>query len=408
MEIELVEVADLHLDPANVRRHDGKNLDAIAASLARFGQQKPIVVSPAGVVLAGNGTLNAAKRLGWSSIRAVTTSLENAEATAYAIADNRTAELAEWDDDALAQQLSALQIEDAALLEAVGFTDEELTALVNDSIGLEPEPPEEVAPIEPPENPITQPGDLWVLGDHRLLCGDSTSAADVARLMDGRKADLIFTDPPYDLAGQSRKHAAHLIRGDSYGKLYAADWDKGFEIGRIEASIDAAAGEDSAVYVCTSHFYLGELIEIFGRLFDYSNVCVWAKPNPMPSLSKRHWTWGHEFLMYGTRGKHVFNFPDEGHALSVWALTKNARNDLHPTQKPIHVPAHAIHHSSKPGQLVADLFCGSGSTLIACEQMGRDFCGVEISPAYCDVIVKRWEDLTGNTARVEGALEGGE
>ena len=163
MEIELIEVADLHLDPANVRRHDGKNLDAIAASLARFGQQKPIVVSPAGVVLAGNGTLSAAKRLGWSSIRAVTTSLENAEATAYAIADNRTAELAEWDDDALAQQLSALQIEDAALLEAVGFTDDELTALVNDSIGLEPEPPEEVAPVDPEHDGA---GDEWYTPPH--------------------------------------------------------------------------------------------------------------------------------------------------------------------------------------------------------------------------------------------------
>ena len=402
MEIESISGGDLHLDPANVRRHDGKNLDAIAASLARFGQQKPIVVSPDGVVLAGNGTLNAAKRLGGSSIRAVTTSLENVEATAYAIADNRTAELAEWVDDALAQQLSALQIEDAELLEAVGFTDEELTALVDNSVGLEPEPGEEVAPIEPPENPITEPGDLWSLGDHRLLCGDSTSAEEVGRLMEGRKADLIFTDPPYDLAGKSRQYGVRELRGESYGKLYAADWDKGFEIGRIEASIDAAAGEDSAVYVCTSHFYLGELIEMFGRLFNYSNVCVWSKPNPMPSLSKRHWTWGHEFVMYGTRGRHVFNFPDEGNALSVWALAKSVRNDLHPTQKPIHVPAHAIHHSSQPGQLVADLFCGSGSTLIACDQMDRTCYGMEISPAYCDVIVKRWEDLTGGQAARNG------
>ena len=203
MEIELIEVADLHLDPANVRRHDGKNLDAIAASLARFGQQKPIVVSPAGVVLAGNGTLNAAKRLGWSSIRAVTTSLENAEATAYAIADNRTAELAEWDDDALAQQLSALQIEDAALLEAVGFTDEELTALVNDSVGLEPEPPEEVAPVETaddeiPEAPpaITQPGEVVHLGRHTLIAGD---CIELMKAQAENSIDAVVTDPPYGI-----------------------------------------------------------------------------------------------------------------------------------------------------------------------------------------------------------------
>lgn len=147
MRIKLMKISELHMDPANVRSHDTKNLDAIAASLTRFGQQKPIVVSPAGVVLAGNGTLSAAKRLGWSSIRVVKTSLENAEATAYAIADNRTGELAGWDDDALAAQLSALQIEDETLLEAMGFTDEELTALVDNSVGLEPEPVEEVAPV---------------------------------------------------------------------------------------------------------------------------------------------------------------------------------------------------------------------------------------------------------------------
>lgn len=400
METQRINISELSCDPANVRAHDGKNLDAIKASLQRFGQQKPIVVDEKGVVIAGNGTLTAARALGWEAINIVRTELAGAEATAYAIADNRTAELAEWDDEALAKQLSALQIEDEALVEAAGFSDAELTALVDEVTGITEgnTDPDEVPEI--PEEPTAQPGQIWRLGNHRLMCGDSTSAEDVAALMDGEKADMVFTDPPYDLAGKSRQFADKEMRGESYGKLYAAEWDKGFDITSIAPSLDAVTGENAAVYVCTSHFYLPALIPMFDRLFDYSNVCVWSKPNPMPSLSKRHWTWGHEFMMYGTKGKHTFNFPPDGNALSVWSLAKSVKNDLHPTQKPVHVPAHAISHSSGAGQLVADLFMGSGSTLIACEQTGRKCYGMELSPAYCDVIIKRWEDSTGQTAEL--------
>jgi hypothetical protein len=159
-------------------------------------------------------------------------------------------------------------------------------------------------------------------------------------------------------------------------------------------------GKDCTVYICTSHHLAGEIWEWMAQWAEHSNYCVWAKPAPMPSLMRRHWTWSTELVCYGTRGAHTFNFPDQGHALSVWTLANSAKNDLHPTQKPVHIPTHAISHSSKPGGTVVDLFMGSGSTLIACEQTGRRCYGMEISPAYCDVILRRWEEFTGGTAEV--------
>jgi hypothetical protein len=194
MKIERVELSKLAADPANVRKHNSKNLKAIEASLRRFGQQKPIVVDGDGIVRAGNGTLAAAQQLGWTHIDIVRTELKGADATAYAIADNRTAELAEWDEEALSQQLAAIQIEDEDLAESSGFDTAEIEKMVlADKEVVEDEVP------EPPTDPTTKPGDLWILGKHRLLCGDSTRAEDVDRLMDGMKADLCFTSPPYAL-----------------------------------------------------------------------------------------------------------------------------------------------------------------------------------------------------------------
>ena len=316
-----------------------------------------------------------------------------------AIADNRVGEVnLDWDLEALEKIGEELDLGEF-------FFADELPDLDYDGLEYEDEGEslnEEVdTEVEVEEKAITITGDLWKLGEHRVLCGDSTNVDDVSRLMNGRKSDLIFTDPPYDLAGKSRRFGVRELRGESYGKLYAAEWDKGFDIGNIEKSIDLMSGADSSIYVCTSHFYLGELIQMFERLFDYSNVCVWSKSNPMPSLSKRHWTWSHEFIVYGTRGKHVFNFPDEGHALSVWRLPKSVRNDLHATQKPIAVPTHAIKHSSRVGGLVLHSFLGSGSTLIAAHGLRRVCYGVEISPNYVDVIVRRWQELTGESATLE-------
>ncbi len=400
LQIERRSVHDLSNDPANARKHNDKNIDAIIASLRRFGQQKPIVIDRNNIVRAGNGTLEAARRLQWESIDCVVTSLNGSDAVAYAIADNRTAELAEWDEDTLAAQLNGLLTESEELALSAGFTPEEIEAMLALAED-EPEVIEDDVP-ETPVDPITKPGDLWILGDHRLLCGDSTKAEDVARLMDGKKADLVFTDPPYNCADEMSESFYANANSPAMKGLAAAKWDKGFDPQEFLKRIEEIRPSDGSVYICTSHMLAPQIWDYMAKSkATHSSYVVWCKPNPMPSLAKRHPTWATELICYATYGRHVFNFPEDGHSLSWWSINKNAKNELHPTQKPVAVPSMAIGLSSNPGQLVVDLFLGSGTTLIAAEQLGRKCYGMEISPQYCDVIVKRWETLTGRQAVLE-------
>ena len=385
LEVERVEVSTLLNDPANVRKHNERNLDSIKASLARFGQQKPIVVGRDGVVIAGNGTLAAARSLGWSMIDIVRSHLTGAEATAYAIADNRTAELAEWDEESLAQQLAALQIEDEELLAATGFDEKELEAMSGPAEVEEDEVP------EPPVDPITKPGDLWVLGEHRLLCGDSTKAEDVERLMAGAKADLCLTDPPYGVSYIGKTKDALKVENDSLGEE------------DLKALVVAAF--DNAEKNCRSGSYWyatvppGPLHILFAddwkRRGILRQIMVWAKDSMVLGHSEYHYQ--HEPILFGW-------IPGDRHRntdrtrTTLWKYERPKANREHPTMKPIALWAQAVKDGSLQGEIVYDPFLGSGTTIIAAEQLGRKCYGMEISPAYCDVIVKRWETLTGKKA----------
>jgi DNA modification methylase len=186
-------------------------------------------------------------------------------------------------------------------------------------------------------------------------------------------------------------------------KLSKSDWDMNFDIDAALNALYTCLAVDVTVYVCTSHFLASKIWEWMKAWADHDSYCVWSKPNPMPSLSKRHWTWNTELICYATRGKHVFNFPSEGHALSTWTINKKNGQTGHPTEKPVEVPAMAISHSSNKGSIVLDCFGGSGSTLIACEQLGRKCYCCELDEHYCDVILARWETLTGGEAvRING------
>lgn len=351
--------AELHNDPANVRKHGEQNLAAIKASLARFGQQKPIVVNQDGVVIAGNGTLMAARALGWQTIKAVRTNLAGSEATAFAIADNRTAELAEWDDAALQQQLAAIAIDDEELLAATGFDEKELAKL---AAANAPEVTEDDVP-EPPADPITQPGDLWLLGKHRLLCGDSTKAEDVERLMDGQKANAVVTDPPYGI------NANKQTLGTGKKQFHrGGNWD---------------AERPEIAWLQT----FAEQIVIWGGNY-FSDVLpptndwlCWHKKNDGLSFSEFELAW-----------------TNLGKNCRILSHHWSGEEKAHPTQKPIPVIQWCLRMTDG---MVFDPFLGSGTTLIAAEQLGRACYGMEISPAYCDVIVKRWETLTGQTATRE-------
>jgi DNA modification methylase len=353
MEITKTKIADLSLDPSNVRKHSRRNLDAIKASLRKFGQQKPIVVDAKGIVLAGNGTLTAAQELGWTEIQIVRTELAGVEATAFAIADNRTAELAEWEEDKLSQVLQSLKVEDADLLAATGYDAAEVDKMSKAEVSEDEVP-------EPPAEPITKPGDLWILGEHRVLCGDSTKAENVERLMAGERAGAVVSDPPYGInankqtLGSGKKQFA---RG--------GDWDA------AAPSIKWLAGVADQVIIWGGNYFADQLPPT-------NDWLCWHKKNDGLSFSEFELAW----TTLGRNCRHLSHH---------WSGEQKA----HPTQKPLAVIAWCVQMTEG---LLLDPFLGSGTTLIAAEQLGRKCYGMEISPAYCDVIVQRWENLTGKKA----------
>jgi site-specific DNA-methyltransferase (adenine-specific) len=391
MKVEDVPVTDLHNDPANVRKHGEQNLAAIKASLARFGQQKPIVVNPEGVVIAGNGTLMAARALGWRTVKAVRTNLAGSEATAFAIADNRTAELAEWDDAALQQQLAAIAIDDEELLAATGFDEKELAKL---AAANAPEVTEDDVP-ETPADPVTQPGDLWLLGKHRLLCGDSTKAEDVKRLMDGHRADLMLTDPPYNVDYTGKTKDALKVANDSMGDT---DFRK-FLVACFTAAFDSMKpGASFYVFHADSEGY-----NFRGAVKDCGQTVrqclIWTKD--ILVMGRQDYQWQHEPCLYGWKEGASHGWYSDRKQTTLLRFNRPKRSEDHPTMKPVAMFAYLISNSTAPQGVAYDPFLGSGTTLVAAEQLGRTCYGMEISPAYCDVIVKRWETLTGQKATLE-------
>lgn len=258
---------------------------------------------------------------------------------------------------------------------------------------------DEAPPVQ--ADPRVKIGDVFRLGDHLLVCGDSADGAAYLLLgLEAEPADLVVTDPPYNLAGEAAMLAVSEVRGDSYGRLKDSAWDKGFS---PEAALELLLGACSpaaSIYVFTSHFLFDRIFRKVQGLCDYAGYCVWSKSNPMPSLAKRHWTWNTELVVYGARKDHVFNFPEQGNALSTWTHSKIAKAEFHPTQKPVGVIEHAIKHSSNAGAVVLDAFGGSGTTLIACEKLGRKCRMIELNPQYVRVTIDRWEKLTGKTAEL--------
>jgi DNA modification methylase len=385
----------------NSRTHSDEQVAQIAASIKEWGFTTPVLVDESGQIIAGHGRVMAARKLALSEVPVLIASgWTDAQKRAYVIADNKLALNAGWD-----QELLGLEIADLDQLGfdlgLTGFSDEELDALkpVEITAGLTDE--DDVPDV--PEQPVTVEGDVWVLGNHRLMCGDSTSIDAVEKLMGGQQADMVFTDPPYNVGSENKGVAQNVSK--AHKDLMAADWDKDFQ---IEAPLNCALAvmaKDCAVYICTLHHLAGRIWAWMKEWSDYHSFCVWSKPDPMPSLTKRHWTWDTELIPYATRGKHVFNAENGQHSPSTWRINKQQGGEKtgHPTQKPVAVPQHAIEKSSRNNQIVLDLFGGSGSTLIACEKTARECRMMELDPKYCDVIIKRWQDFTGKQAVLESS-----
>jgi len=388
VQIERIELANLSSDPSNARKHDEKNIASIVSSLKRFGQQKPIVIDLSNVVRAGNGTLEAARSLGWIHIDCVRTDLKGSDAIAYAIADNRTAELAEWDDDVLSATLNGLLAEDPDLLNAAGFDEEELANMLGESFV---DVTEDDVP-EPPVDPITKPGDLWILGSHRLLCGDSTKEEDVERLMADDKADLWITDPPYNVDYVGKTKDSLKIQNDAMSEkdfrefLYSA-FRLAFERLKPGASFYIWHSDKAALAFLLS-------LELCKQ--SHRQILVWVKNCLV--MNRTDYQPKHEPCFYGWKDGASHSWNSDRKQTTVLEFDKPARSSEHATMKPVALFAYQIGNSTGPQGVVLDSFGGSGTTIAACEALGRNARLIELSPSYCDVIVKRWENLTGRKA----------
>ena len=384
MKLENLRITDLTPDPQNARQHDDKNLKAIMGSLKEFGQRKPIVITEAGVIVAGNGTVEAAKRLGWLEIEVVKVPSDwtDAQIKAFAIADNRTAELANWNQEVLTSQLLELEAEGWELTE-FGF--EPLEMPVNPDDIVEDEIPDS-APIR------TALGDVWRLGNHRLMCGDSVDDKSVDKLLDGNTVDLVFTDPPYGVAytgglqfksdGEVVKNNREMIEND--------DIDIYEDVMRQLARV--AQGPTYIWFAGTKAASLYEAAEKYG---DIHALIIWVKNGGYGALNANYKQKHEPCLYWKPKGK-TLNFTGATTETTIWNIDKDGKNKLHPTQKPISLAAKAI--GNHKCHTVLDLFGGSGSTLIAAEEMNKKAFVMELDPKYCDVIIERWERLTGQKA----------
>lgn len=401
VELRDVPISDLIPYERNPRKND-KAVKKVAASLEQFGLVKnSVVVDENMVLITGHTTLKAMQSLGWTACPAVTQvyGLTEEEKRAYRIADNKLGELAEWDLDLLAGELASL--------DEVGF-DVELTGFDTDALA-ELVPPEKLEvtddDYEPPVEIETsiQRGDLFRLGRHRLLCGDSTRAEDVGRLMDVKKADLLLTDPPYGVSYASKNEFLNALdEGNRVQTPIENDHKKPEEMSAFWVATFTTVREHmrpGASYYVTAGPQLGDLLLFLLALkeggFPLRHMLIWAKNNHVLGRSDYHYK--HEPIIYGwVEGAHTFYGGRS--ETSLWTIDKPHKSDLHPTMKPVALFAKAVENSTKSGETVLDPFLGSGTTLVACEQLGRTCYGMEISPQYCQVIIDRWEKLTGQKA----------
>ena len=407
LEVEWVPATSLRLNPANPRRNEAA-VPHVAASLARFGWRQPIVARPSGEIVAGHTRLLAARSLGMERVPVVRFEGTDLDATAYAIADNRTHEFAEWDEPALAKLLEGLRAEDA--LEGVGFSTEEiddlLAELAHDASKADLE---DAGAEEPPETPVTQLGDLWLLGDHRILCGDSTSEDDLARLMDGKRASLLATDPPYLVDYKGGNHPQSWAnRPETRDKHWDDYVDPTQGLAFFQTLLERSLAhciERVPVYQWHAHrrqALVEEAWKAAGLLVHQQ--LIWVKARSV--LTRSHYMWQHEPCFYGwPEGK----MPEKAarpapNLTTVWEIDQVGQQDgIHPTQKPLRIFEIPIEQHTKPGAIVLEPFSGSGTQIIGAERLGRKCFAMELSPAFVDVAVRRWEKTTGREAVLDGS-----
>lgn len=390
--IELVSVNVLIPYVNNARTHDDAQIAQIAGSIKEFGFNNPVLIADDNSIIAGHGRVMAARKLGMDSVPCVRLShLSDSQRKAYILADNRIALNSDWDSNLLALELKELD-DEGMDLSMLGFDADEINAILNPITETEGLTDEDEVP-EPPPEPITKLGDVWILGNHRLMCGDSTSIDAVDKLMDGQKADMVFTDPPYG-----------MFLNTDYDSMFGND-DKHRKTGKRFEFVKGDHDDFNA-----------EFINIIFAKFDYcKEVFLWGADyyvDLIPNRNNGSWVvWdkrcnenmdkvvGNTFELCWSKAKHKRMV-----ARILWSGHHGMQKDdskkrVHPTQKPVELVCWFFdYYSMADKRVVVDLFGGSGSTLIACEKTNRQSRLMELDPKYCDVIVKRWENFTGKKA----------
>lgn len=406
---ELRDVEDLIPYARNARTHSQEQIQKLAGSIKEFGFLNPVVISEDGGILAGHGRVMAAQKLGIKQVPCVVEShLTEAQRKAYILADNRLALDAGWDEEMLAVELKELKVDYDFDMDLLGFSDEELKQFgidepIEDSFEPTKEPDDEVEVDESVE-PVTELGDVWVLGDHRLICGDSRDADVVEKVMAGNKPNLMVTDPPYGVKYDPSTRLRYKDEKNRTGLVVSAHKDaKGLvtndDCSHWKESYSLFEGNVAYVWCSATHIddFMTDLKECG---FEISSMIIWNKSQLCFGRADYHWK--HEPCLYATRGDH--NWKGGRKQTTVWDIQtiewagREEGKWGHGTQKPIECMKRPIENNSDPGDLVYDPFSGSGTTIIAAEQTGRKCIGIELSPTYCDAICRRFESVTGKRA----------
>ncbi len=432
MHVELRPVTAIRPYENNPRVNDPA-VEAVAASIREFGFRQPIVVDEAGVIIVGHTRYKAALKLGLEAVPVhVAVGLSPAQAKAYRLADNQTASLSQWDEDKLPLELAQLQGLDYDL-GLTGFSSDELLRLLEAPAAGGLADPDDVP--QPPDEAVTRPGELWLLGRHRLLCGDSSKAGDVDRLLGGEPVHLANTDPPYNVKVEPRSNNAIAAGLSSFqGATHHQSLDLARHPQKAKPTAKKLRAKDRPLandFVSDEEFgrllraWFGNLARVLlpGRCFYvwggyancgnyppalrecglyFSQAIIWDKGHPV--LTRKDFMGAHEWCFYGWKEGAAHQFFGPANATDLWAVKKvNPQSMVHLTEKPVELAARAIEYSSRPGEHVLDLFGGSGSTLIAAEQAGRRAFLMELDPLYADVIVQRYEQFTRQKAQRQAA-----
>jgi DNA modification methylase len=395
-EIETWPIEKLRPYARNAKIHGDDQVAKIAASMAKFGWTVPCMVADDGELIAGHGRVLAATMLGLSEVPVIRLGhLDEAERRAYRVADNKLTEIGEWDEAVLRDEIAGLLAEDFDL-SLLGITDEDLDALLQDPDVDDGATEGEDNIPETPENPVSRPGDLWLLGNHRLLCGDATVATDVERVLNGTHPLLMVTDPPYgvkyDPAWRNQAGAAKTKRTGKVLNDDRADWSEAWSL---------FPGDVAYVWHADKHA-VAVANSLENSRFLIRSQIIWAKERLV--LSRGDYHYQHEPCWYAVKKTGKGHWAGDRKQTTLWQIASKDQDaeTVHGTQKPVECMRRPILNNSSPGQAIYEPFMGSGTTLIAAETTGRLCFGIELNPTYVDVAVQRWQQFTGQNAVLDG------